>query len=226
MHDIFEFPIETHGATPGESVRPLAGSGAGPHCFLGVSVVDDGVERALAAPSEAARTVVWSGGPEGGLFDRDLAGWMPRRRDDFGARCAAALEIVKSRGGALDIRPCARHVIGDAQTCLSFLREHEGHQVGVLLDPVALLEPEMLAESRDHLRRMFETLGGVATGVLICGADPSRAGSHGLMHCELNAGEIPIETWADLVEGHVPRSTPVYAPTEGAAALRHAFREG
>ncbi|MEM1329342.1 MAG: hypothetical protein AAGG07_02145 [Planctomycetota bacterium] len=99
------------------------------------------------------------------------------------------------------LRPHARHLLCDPQRCLALLNG-DGPRFRLLLDPVAMLTPEMLPQAEDHLVRSVEALGGRAetVGVLLSGAvevdDPRLSGPelrllpHGHQDSALDTGLV------------------------------------
>ncbi len=98
------------------------------------------------------RVVCWSGwlGPE--IFARDVRTWGP------GGWSALERACEGMEAGRVLLRTHARHVLSDAQRCLAFLRRWEG-KVGLLLDPMAMLEVSMLDRAEEHLDRIVGALG-------------------------------------------------------------------
>lgn len=140
----------------------------------GVPVVDQqGVQRAwwldanpLAAdwtvdPALAAYPViVWSGWLGDNPFAADPRAWggeAERALDAVVQQCAAGPNAPE-----LWLRPHARHVLGDAHRVARFLERNRGLNVGLALDPLALLEDSMLPKAEDHLERIFQRLAPIA----------------------------------------------------------------
>lgn len=122
---------------------------------------------------------------------------------ELAGRCAA-------QGVQLIIRPHARHALADAQRCLTMLRA-ESPGLGVLLDPVAMLEPGMLGHVEDHLARVLESLGGHpgVAGVMVTSAEVhKRDGEPSLRAAPLTRGVIPTAVLLDVVRRCVPDDLP------------------
>jgi hypothetical protein len=122
---------------------------------------------AVDAPLPAPRLVMWSGWfgagePLRGSFPRDFRTWTPRGWAGLARACDGLLPALTSAGMHLWVRPHARHVLADAQSCVSFLKEREGQPVRLLLDPAGLLTGSMLGLAEEHLGRIFGALGGHA----------------------------------------------------------------
>lgn len=122
------------------------------------------VDGARGLPS-AERVVVWSGwmgegDAERGVWERDFRTWSPE------AWKRLEREVGEFRRRVL-VRPHARHVLSDAQSCVTFFRSHE--HVGLLLDPIAMLTPEMTPRAEEHLERIVGALAGRADAVVMTG---------------------------------------------------------
>jgi len=162
---------------------------------------EDSVEALLDAwDDRSARAIVWSGSGAASLFERDPASWTPAARERFEAWLEAAEAGLAGTHRRILFRPHARHVLGDPQTCLTFLRERAGERFGIVLDAPALLEPEMLDRAEAHLTRAFDALGGRADGVWL------RARRTGME--DETGGEVDPRLLMDLVERYTPAETP------------------
>jgi len=141
-------------------IEPVGGGGA-------LAVADES-SNPLRSPLDVAgaaacgRLVAWSGTLAEGLFDADPRTWMAPGHDAFAAFCDAIVDPLRAHGVRLCFRPHARHVLSDVPSSVSFLRERAAAPFEVALAPATMLTPSMLDMLDDHLRRMFETLGGEA----------------------------------------------------------------
>jgi hypothetical protein len=164
----------------------------------------------LPEQPEAGRLILFSGWlaePIGqGLFSNSFQTWGPTGRAAFRAfieRMSNAGALGPPGAGTLCFRPHARHVLADPTTCLSFLRAHEQDEprrFELLLDPVAMLTPDMLADAEDHLVRTFVALGDRADvpALLLSNAEVVEvAGSTEFRACPLDSGVLD----ADLLRG-------------------------
>ncbi len=173
------------------------------------------------ATPEGGRLVLYSGwlgeqaGP--GLWTSSFRTWGPTGRDAFD-RLTARLSEAESM---FCFRPHARHVLADPQTCLSFLRAHESDGpdsrgswgFGVLLDPVAMLTPDMLDQAEDHLRRAFGALADRADvpALLLTNAElVETTDSKELRACPLDAGVLNAEMIRTLAAEFWPADKPVF----------------
>jgi hypothetical protein len=159
------------------------------------------VDGAREVPS-GGRIVIWSGwmgeaDTPRGVFERDFRTWSRGAWEKLESE-------VEPMAGRILIRPHARHVLSDAQSCVTFFRKHGG--VALLLDPVAMLTPEMVGRAEEHLERTVGTLGGQAAAVVVSGA----ARVETAWGAELVSGEGAVAR--DLVERVVERWVPSEIP--------------
>lgn len=122
----------------------------------------------LTTPSmpECGSWVCWSGwlgesDPQRGWYERVPGQWLGSSQDAW-----TRVESVLDRAGGAVLRPHARHLVSDGPTCLNWLRGRPDRKL--LLDPVAMLEPEMLEAGDDHIERVLEMVGPLAWGVVVC----------------------------------------------------------
>ena len=115
--------------------------------------------------SEGTRVIAWSGwqpgdpGEADGSFVGDFRTWGPAGRARLNELLDAAEPVLLARGLTLCLRPHARHALPDPQSVLSTLRSREPGPFEALLEPFALLTPEMMPAAEDHTARAFEALG-------------------------------------------------------------------
>ncbi|MDX2132270.1 MAG: hypothetical protein SFY69_09475 [Planctomycetota bacterium] len=85
----------------------------------------------------------------------DGPAWLPGARGAMAER----LDALEARvtDGVLVVLPHAEGVISDVPSTRTMLRARE--RWWLLLDPLALLTPAMLADAPDHLSRVFDALG-------------------------------------------------------------------
>ncbi|HZW08432.1 MAG TPA: hypothetical protein VFF69_00875 [Phycisphaerales bacterium] len=89
-----------------------------------------------------------------------LATWGPRGWSALRHWCDRQAPLLAGGGRELWLRTHAGHVLSDAQRCLTFLGGAGGQPVRLLLDPVSMLAPSMLADAREHLERIMGALAG------------------------------------------------------------------
>jgi len=152
------------------------------------------------------RVVRWSGWFGDETFALDPRTWGPGGWKKFEATCEVLAERAGDSGIPVILRPHARHVLSDAQRCLTFLRRWEG-RLGLLLDPVAMLEASMLERAEEHLDRIVEALGehpGVA-GVVVCNAMPGGGdGGGALRPTSIERGVVPRALLERFARGVAP----------------------
>ena len=144
------------------------------HTWAAVSHVNPlDVGFPVAGPQRIVAWTGWYGDesePAAGLFPRDFRTWTPRAWEALRSRIEAAAESRPSTGELL-LRPHSRHVISDPQACVMLLKDLP-QGVGILLDPVSMLTPDMLPAAEDHIARALEIAAFPRiAGVLIAGAE-------------------------------------------------------
>lgn len=161
-----------------------------------------------APPSDARGRIIlaWSGTLGEGLFDAHPATWLRPGHEALRELCRRVAPDLAARGQVLCFRPHARHVLSDAQSALSFAREQEDAPFGVALAPASMLEPSMLDDVEDHLRRAFEALGPVAMLVV---REDVRVDGDEVVTVVPGEGVMPLELFDALLDEHVPVTTPV-----------------
>ncbi len=88
----------------------------------------------------------------------DAPAWLPEPRRAF-EQCAQWAQFAAARHTLEPvIWPLAGGAVSDAPSIATFLRSHPAWRF--ILDPAALLVPEMLHRAQEHLTRLYEALGG------------------------------------------------------------------
>lgn len=138
-------------------------------------------------------------------FRTQLRTWGPEAWDQMLRALQAAGQ--QDRPAPILLRPHARHVVSDAQRCVRFL-EAIGASTpacGLLLDPAAMLTPDMLTDAAEHLDRMLAGLAAAVAagigasgngagglwGLLLTGLEPGPQGE--LTACPLTRGVLPAD---------------------------------
>lgn len=123
----------------------------------------------IRAADTNERLIAWAGwlddskaDPSMGRFDPDFNVWSPAGWQALRDGVAAAADSLRKHDATLCLRPHSGCVLSDPQGCLNFLRDDPPERVEILLDPVAMLTPDMLDKAEDHLGRAFEALGDQA----------------------------------------------------------------
>lgn len=153
----------------------------------------------------------WSGSLGDHLFTPHPATWLRPGQEAFAAFCDQVRPAFEREGRTLCIHPHARHALSDVQGCVAFLRAREGQPFGVALAPASMLTMSMLDTVEDHLTRAFETLGLLATMVILedVRPAPTERDEDALEHVSLGEGVLPAATIRRLLDAHVPETTPV-----------------
>ncbi len=163
------------------AITPLDGGVEGGEPLAVVSAANPLRHGPLNIFGAARRVVCWSGwfGDEAQKFDRDFRTWTREGWAALDAWCDEVLPHAVAAGATLCFRPHPRHVLADAQACVSFLKRREGQPVEVLLDAAGLLTASMLGRAEDHLKRMLEALANhpavpavVVSNVAVSATDP------------------------------------------------------
>jgi hypothetical protein len=156
------------------------------------------------------RIVAWSGTLAEDLLERHPMNWMPAGNEAFRAFCAELRPQLETHQRKLCFQPHSRHVLSDVPSCLTFLRSMGDSPFEIALATASLLEPEMLKDVDDHLRRAFESLGGCCAMVML--NDVVARPHDDDARCEavaLGDGVLPRELIRQLVRDHVPPQTPI-----------------
>lgn len=193
-----------HPLTPGDSffACEVEGDPLGDEAFV------------LDATLPADRIIIWSGQPaaegESGSFRRSPITWGPDALGAFNAYCDEVLPQVADAGKRLIFRPHARHVLCDAFRIRTFLEEREAEPAGIALDAPLMLEPEMLAEAEDHLRRALDLLAPRADAVFLHNVEIAEVdGDSRLTPAGLHDGRLDPDLLLRLWDAAVPEEVPV-----------------
>lgn len=108
------------------------------------------------------RIVAWSGRLTDSIAGEAAAPrtWGSAGRAALDALCDRLAPGLAAAGRTLLFRPRAGDVLSDMPSCAAFLRARSGGPFALLLDPAAMLTPDMLPRAEDHLARMFAALTG------------------------------------------------------------------
>ncbi|GAB4382767.1 MAG: hypothetical protein Kow0022_01010 [Phycisphaerales bacterium] len=154
-------------------------------------------------PGGAGWRVCWSGWVgeadiDSGWFERVPGGWMPSSQQTW----KAVMQKVDEADGVV-LRPHARHLLSDGPGCRAWLQGGPGRHL--LLDPVAMLEPEMLPDADEHIERLLAMLGGNCWGVVFCDVRLIDEADRGLWCVPAAAGEgmLDMERFGRAVERFV-----------------------
>lgn len=154
--------------------------------------------RGEVAPAPG-RTVAWSGwmaddaDPAQDLFPRDYRTWTPEAWSALAAACDRLGPALTEQGGHLLLRPHARQILSDPQACLSFLKDREGQPFRILVDPAAMLTPDMLPAAEDHLARIFGALATHPAAAAVLLSNVAEGPDDSLRPAPLHQGLIPTD---------------------------------
>ncbi|MEO1584446.1 MAG: hypothetical protein AAFR96_07735 [Planctomycetota bacterium] len=150
-------------STPATVTHLMQAIHAGEIPGFGRFVSTNPAESFSARTPHAGRVIAWAGwlddakaDPEAGTFEPDFQVWTDAGWSALRSELAAGHPHRVEAGGTICLRPHARCVVSDPQSCLTFLRDDPPSSVEILYDPVAMLTPDMLEHVEDHLARAFE----------------------------------------------------------------------
>lgn len=174
--------------------------------FLDANPLGDGWLYDTDLPG--SRVLGWSGTLGEKLFQQHPATWLRPGHEALTRFCDEIAPQLEAAGVTLCLRPHARHVLSDPQSCLHFLREHAGQPFEIALAPAEFLEANMLDRAEDHLTRAFEALGSQAAMVLLQDVKASGA-SDDVEFVPLGEGVLSRDLIHDLMQAYVPAETPI-----------------
>lgn len=209
--------------------------------LIGPHAVSEAGVSGLAS-SALTRIALWSGGVGEGddaeaMFEPDPRTWMSAGRDAFAAGLERAAKWASAHGSTICLRPHARHVLSDTPSLRTLLGVQKGGAVvgpppgiEVLLDPIAMLTPRMLATVEDHLERVLSlvatlpgVIGIVASNIAAASAEALAADldeGPALQRVPLRAGVIDPALIARAIRRHNSEGLPiVLEPGEADAQL-------
>jgi len=193
----------------------------------------------LRQPDEVVPMTVatWSGtlAQDGGAFAADVRNWSVAARSELHDKLDRLCAIAERRGttGRLLLRPHARHILSDWNSCARFMAQREtagDTRTALLVDPASMLTHQMLARSAEHLERTFEQVGQMLRGeagnasriggVVLCnlrkpvggGVDPlGYDEGDRLVPCGLDdgGGVLDVGQLVKLARAHLVTGTPV-----------------
>ena len=158
------------------------------------------------------------------LFAADPRSWMAGEgaMPALVARLETLEPALRSRRVRLLIRPHARHIVSDAPRCGLVLkhaaRSTEPH-IGIALDPIAMVEPSMLASAVDHIRRTLESLAHRAGVVILTSVREPRGPGAWFTPSPVREGLIPPDALLALATREIPPDCPVAMLADDAGTL-------
>ena len=194
------------------AILPLGGGGESEEPLAVVSAVNPLRHTPTNIFGAAQRVVCWSGwfGEEAQKFDRDFRTWTREGWGALDAWCDGVLPHAAAAGATLCFRPHPRHVLADAQACVTFLKRREGQPVEVLLDAAGMLTAAMMARADDHLKRAMDALAGhpAVAGIVISNVVASKEDPELLESAPVGSGLLSralMEMMGDAVREGKPR---------------------
>jgi len=126
-----------------------------------------------------ASLVAWAGwfdaegDPASGRFPSDHRLWTTGL-ESLREATARLDPILREHEATLWLRPALGLVLSDPHSIATMLKEPPSDRVRILVDPVAMLTPEMAKHAEDHLPRMLDKLGNFETcsAIVLAGAGP------------------------------------------------------
>jgi hypothetical protein len=152
--------------------------------------------------------VTWSGTLAEDGFARHPMTWLKPGHEALEQFISELVPQLAAHRRKLVLRPHSRHVLSDVQSCVKFAIDYAEAPLALALDPAALLEPSMLDAVEDHLTRMFESLGGRCTMIILSDARAADDGDS-IELVPLGQGALPRDVIRRLLKEHVPLPTPI-----------------
>ncbi len=162
--------------------------------------------------------LLWSGAPAEG----------PPWTAEAAAALAVAIDGARRAGaGRVLLRTHARHVLCDAQRSLRVASTWRAEAAELALDPAALLEPALLGDAEDHLRRAVAAAAPASAAVVL-----GNIGDDGRRGLPLHRGAVDPGLLAQLA-AETPARVPLLLADEdvdrqlailAAAGVRHGRR--
>ncbi|MCA9273915.1 MAG: hypothetical protein KDA31_12825 [Phycisphaerales bacterium] len=123
-------------------------------------------------------TVAWAGwfdegaDPAEANFPSDHRLWTTGL-DELRQSLASLTPVLVERDAYLSLRPACGLVLSDPHSASALLKEPPSDRLRILVDPVAMLTPEMASHAEDHLPRMLDKLGNseACTGIVLAGGE-------------------------------------------------------
>lgn len=171
-----------------------------------------GLDDWLRDPVGPRSALVWSGGLADSLYAKDPMTWMAPGRSALAMFCDAVAPHLLDARRELVIRPHCRHAIPDPTAAASFFGERSGGPFAIALDPVALFEMDMLWRWEDHLARAFETLGPLASVVILSSPSESPDSDDLPVRAPVGEGCFDVGVLGRLVSQHCRADSLVVFP--------------
>lgn len=133
-----------------------------------------------SAIEPGSHSIAWAGwfdnaaDPAEANFPSDHRLWTTGL-DDLRKALASLDAVLTERDAYLSLRPSCGLVLSDPHSIAALLKEPPSDRLRILVDPVAMLTPEMASHAEDHLPRMLDKLGSfeACTGIVLAGGEPT-----------------------------------------------------
>ncbi|MEM1185863.1 MAG: hypothetical protein AAGI53_12790 [Planctomycetota bacterium] len=124
-------------------------------------------------------------------------------------RTAFDAALARSGGGKIVFWPSSASVLSDVPSVRGVSKSWgAGDPFGLLLDPVRLLTPEMVADADEHLRRAAEDLLGLDRLWALRLTDAVLEGGR-IRETPVGKGALPMEALRTFASGAVSRGLPI-----------------
>lgn len=164
-----------------------------------------GPEFIHAIETDAA-VVAWAGwfDPEGdpanGNFPSDHRLWTTGL-ESLRQAITRLDPILQERESQLWLRPALGLVLSDPHSIAALLKEPPSARIRILVDPVAMLTPEMARHAEDHLPRMLDKLGNyeACSAIALTGGKPmsEQRMTHVPLDADRSLDRVLLATWLD-----------------------------
>lgn len=152
--------------------------------------------------------LAWSGTLADDLFEPHPMNWLTPGAETLDAACERLRPTLEASGTTLCLQPHARHVLSDVPSCRAFLDRHDGGPFAIALAPASMLEPGMLADLDDHLRRFVESLADRCAMVRLADVALDDDGTS-CRTVPLGRGVLPRTRLLELLGQHLPADIPI-----------------
>lgn len=155
--------------------RNLGLAPAGQDTLTHENPLEQGFASALKPESSLIAWAGWfddAADPATGVFQSDFRLWN-EGLELLRTNVEAMLPVLDDLDARLKLRPGLGLVLSDPHSVTAFIEKLGSPRVEILVDPVAMLTPEMAEHAEDHLPRLFHKLGvlGACTGVVLAGTE-------------------------------------------------------
>jgi hypothetical protein len=230
---------------------PLASPGQPLGCFAHGNLLRH--DFAFDAELPGDWIFAWSGSLATEMTEVSPMNWM-RGPDMLDAACASLGPQLVRHGRRLLLVPHARHVLSDARSALTWWCTHviPGQELrpdtrapagdrafGLAFDPLAMLEPSMLADASDHLHALFASIGVRADAVILRGWKPvaeaaaasatvpaADAAVPAMTTCAWDDSAVSLADLRALIAQFVDPAVPVLIPGQAVAQAKQALGVG